>query len=136
MVLIDSNTGATVLGSGRDSDYLVQKVQRYVLGITAKRANTLKKHENYVIETNYDSRSRSSYMESWGFLSDNRTLFIMSMPLASIRESVMLANRFTTCVGLAALIFGSVLMYFVTNQVTKPLLRLAALSERMSERGF
>ncbi len=136
MVLIDSNTGATVLGSGRDSDYLVQKVQRYVLGITAKRANTLKKHENYVIETNYDSRSRSSYMESWGFLSDNRTLFIMSMPLASIRESVMLANRFTTCVGLAALIFGSVLMYFVTNQVTKPLLRLAALSERMSELDF
>lgn len=136
MVLIDSNTGATVLGAGRDSDYLVQKVQRYVLGIPAKRAITLKKHENYVVEMNYDNRSRSSYMESWGFLSDNRTLFIMSMPLASIRESVTLANRFTTYVGLVSLVFGSILMYFVTNQVTKPLMRLAALSEKMSELDF
>ncbi|MCI8660491.1 MAG: HAMP domain-containing protein [Lachnospiraceae bacterium] len=136
MVLIDSNTGSTVLGSGRDSDYLVQKVQRYVLGISAKHAFTLKKHENYVVETNYDFRSRSSYMESWGFLSDNRTLFIMSMPLASIRESVVLANRFTTYVGLAALVLGCILMYFVTNQVTKPLMRLACLSEKMSELDF
>lgn len=136
MVLIDSNTGATILGAGRDSDYLVQKVQRYVLGIGGKHAVTLKKHENYVIETNYDFRSGSSYMESWGFLSDNRTLFIMSMPLASIRESVELANRFTTYVGFSALVLGSILMYFVTRRVTNPLLRLAALSERMSELDF
>ena len=136
MVLIDSNTGATILGAGRDSDYLVQKVQRYVLGIGGKHTVTLKEHENYVVETNFDSRSGSSYMESWGFLSDNRTLFIMSMPLASIRESVELTNRFTTYVGLAALILGSILMYFVTKRVTNPLLRLAALSERMSELDF
>ena len=136
MVLIDSNTGATILGAGRDSDYLVQKVQRYVLGIEGKHAITLKEHENYVVETNYDFRSRSSYMESWGFLSDNRTLFIMSMPLASIRESVELTNRFTTYVGLSALVLGSILMYFVTRRVTNPLLRLAALSERMSELDF
>ena len=114
----------------------MQKVQRYVLGIGKKHAFMLKEHENYVIETNYDSRFRSTYMESWGFLSDNRTLFIMSMPLASIRESVMLANRFTTYVGLMALVFGSILMYFVTNRVTKPLMRLAVLSERMSELDF
>ena len=86
MVLIDSNTGATILGAGRDSDYLVQKVQRYVLGVGKRHASLLREHENYVIETNYDTRFRSTYMESWGFLSDNRTLFIMSMPLASIRE--------------------------------------------------
>ncbi len=136
MVLIDSNTGATVLGAGRDSDYLVQKVQRYVLGMGTRHATVLKKHENYVVETNYDSRSRSSYMESWGFLSDNRILFIMSMPLESIRESVDLTNRFTTYVGLAALVSGSILMFFVTNQLTKPLMRLASLSERMSELDF
>lgn len=136
MVLIDSNTGATVLGAGRDSDYLVQKVQRYVLGIPGKRTLVLKRHENYVIESNYDTRFRSSYIESWGFLSDNSTLFIMSMPLASIRESVMLTNRFTTFVGLIALVFGSILMYFVTNRVTNPLMRLAVLSKRMSELDF
>ncbi len=136
IVLIDSNTGAAILGFGRDSDYLVRKVQRYVLGMESKQGTVIKKYENYVMETNFDPRSQSSYMESWGFLSDNTTLFIMSMPLTSIRESVVLSNRFTTFVGAVALGFGSVLMYFVTRRVTNPLLRLAVLSERMSELDF
>lgn len=135
-VLIDSNTGKALLSSGRESDFLAQKVQRYVLGQSGNRTKVLKEHDNYVVETNRDFRSNSSYMESWGFFSDNSTLFIMSMPLASIRESVVLSNRFTTYVGLAALVFGSILMYFVTNRVTKPLMKLVAVSERMSNLDF
>lgn len=135
-VLIDSNTGKALLSSGRESDFLAQKVQRYVLGKGGGRAETLKEHDNYVVEMNVDFRSNSSYMESWGFFSDNSTLFIMSMPLASIRESVVLSNRFTTYVGLVALVLGSILMYFVTRRVTNPLMRLAALSERMSNLDF
>ena len=135
-VLIDSNTGKALLSSGRESDFLAQKVQRYVLGKGGNHARTLKEHDNYVVETNMDFRSNSSYMESWGFFSDNSTLFIMSMPLASIRESVVLSNRFMTYVGLVALALGSILMCFVTRRVTNPLMRLAALSERMSNLDF
>ena len=135
-VLIDSSTGTAFFGSGRDRDFLAQKVQRYVLGQGGNRSKILKEHENYVVETNQDFRNNSSYMESWGFFGDNSTLFIMSMPLASIRESVVLSNRFTTYVGLVALVLGSVLMYFVTRRVTNPLRRLATLSERMSNLDF
>lgn len=135
-VLIDSNTGKALLSSGRESDFLAQKVQRYVLGQGGNQTKVLKEHDNYVVETNRDFRSGSSYMESWGFFSDNSTLFIMSMPLASIRDSVVLSNRFTTYVGLVALVFGSILMYFVTNRVTKPLMRLVSVSERMSNLDF
>lgn len=135
-VLIDSVTGKVLLGFGRESDFLAQKVQRYVFGKGGYKTQILKQHENYVVETNYDYRSNSTYMESWGFFSDNRTLFIMSMPLSSIRDSVQLSNRFTTCVGLVVLVFGSVLMYFVTNQVTRPIMKLATLSERMSNLDF
>lgn len=136
IALIDSNTGKPLLGPGRDNDYLVQKAQRYLLGRGGRRAIRLKEHENYVVETTYDLRSKSSYMEGWGFLSDNSTQVIMSMPLASIRDSADLSNRFTTYVGLVALVSGSVLMYFVTRRVTKPILQLASLSERMSELDF
>ncbi len=135
-VLIDSNTGKAILNTGRDSDFLVQKAQRYVLGQGDERAKTLKEHEDYVVEMNHDFRSSSAYMESWGFLSDNSTMFIMSMPLASVQESAALSNRFTTWVVLITLLFGSILMYFVTNRVTKPLLKLAALSEEMSNLNF
>ena len=96
----------------------------------------LKQHDNYVVEKNRDFRSSSIYMESWGYFSDNRTMFIMSMPLASIRESVALSNRFTTWVGLSVLVFGSIMMCFVTNRITKPIMKLSALSEEMSKLNF
>ena len=63
-------------------------------------------------------------------------MFIMSMPLASIRESVALSNRFTTWVGLIVLVFGSIMMCFVTNRITKPIMKLSALSEEMSKLNF
>ena len=135
-VLIDSSTGKAFLSSGRESDFLAQKVQRYVLGKGGGDAQILKEHDNYIVETNYDKRSNASYMEAWGFFSDNSTLFIMSMPLAGIHDSVMLANRFTMFVGFVALILGTIIMYFVANRVIKPVLALAALSEKMSNLDF
>lgn len=135
-VLIDSSTGKAFLSSGRESDFLAQKVQRYVLGKGGGDAQILKEHDNYIVETNYDKRSNASYMEAWGLFSDNSTLFIMSMPLAGIHDSVMLANRFTTFVGFVALILGTIIMYFVANRVIKPVLALAALSEKMSNLDF
>lgn len=136
VVLVDSITGNALLPSARESDWLVQKVQRYILGIGTEQSEVLAEHENYTVEKNYDYRSKSAYMEGWGFFSDNSTLFIIQMPLASIRDSVVLSNRFTTFVGIFALLVGSILMYFVTRQVTKPIMRLATLSERMSHLDF
>lgn len=133
IVLIDSDTGKALLNSGRESDFLARKVQRYVLGQgDDSHTDLLVEHENYVIEKNSDRRSDSSYLESWGFFSDNNTLFLMQMPIASIRDSVALSNRFVTFVGLFALILGGIVMYFVTRKVTDPIMKLAALSERMS----
>lgn len=136
IVLIDTNTGKTVLNFGRVNDFLAQKVQRYVLGQGDNRSKTLVEHEDYLVEMNYDFRSNNMYMESWGYFSDNQTLFIMSMPIASVRESVALSNRFVTYVGLVVLLFGGVLMYFATNRVTKPIMELSRLSERMSQLDF
>lgn len=136
ITLIDSDTGKALVSSGRDSDFLTQKLQRYVLGMGHKHMEILKQHDNYVVEKNRDFRSSSTYMESWGYFSDNRTMFIMSMPLASIRESVALSNRFTTWVGLIVLVFGSIMMCFVTNRITKPIMKLSALSEEMSKLNF
>lgn len=136
-VLIDSNTGHAMFSSGAEAEFLVQKVQRYVLGIGDKRRETLVERDNYIVQTNYDFRTANSlYMECWGFLSDNSTLVMMSMPLASIRESVALSNRFITYVGLVVLAIGGILMYFATKRVTTPILNLAVLSERMSHLDF
>lgn len=100
------------------------------------KVSILKTHDNYFIQKTYDKRSDSYYLESWGYFSDNKTIFLMSTPLASIRESVELANRFLAYVGIAALLVGSLFIYFATKKITSPILQLANLSEKMSNLDF
>lgn len=136
IVLIDSNTGKALVSSARDEDWMVRKAQQYILGKDNLDSEVLADNENYTVEKTYDFRAKSHYMESWGFFSDDSTMFIMSMPLASIQESAALSNRFTTYVGLIVLVLGGILMYFATRKVTDPIMKLAALSERMSRLDF
>lgn len=135
IVITDSLTGQT-LWANWDGRFLEDRVQQYILGQNDPRTQILADEDNYQIQKSFDRQSKNFYLESWGYLEDNRTVFIMSMPVASIRESVELSNQFMTYVGVAALVVGSVVMYITTKKVTSPIQSLSALSERMSELDF
>lgn len=135
IVLVDSMNNAT-FPSLRDGRFFAELVQQYILGRQDPDTETIVAKDNYQIQKRYDRHSKGYYIQNWGFLEDNRTIFIMSMPIASIHESVQLSNRFLAYVGLVILAMGSLLMYFATKKVTSPILSLAALSERMSELDF
>lgn len=136
ILLIDSSTGQLLVNFGREGDFLARRLQQYILGQGNDSSKKLIRHENYTIERNSDRRSDGRYLESWGYFSDNNTLFLMRMPLASIHDSVILALRFTIGVGLTVLILGSLIIYFMTRRITDPIMKLAALSERMSNLDF
>lgn len=136
IVMIDSSTGKAFLSSARESEWQASKVQRYVLGQNKTDKETVVQHENYTIEKTYDPRNNTYNLESWGFFSDNSTMFIISIPLASIRDSAQLSNLFFAYVGMIVLVIGSALMYLTTRKVTSPILELSALSEKMSHLDF
>ena len=136
IVLMDSATDQVLISNTGERDYLSSRVQGYIFGKDMPKVSILKTHDNYFIQKTYDKRSDSYYLESWGYFSDNATIFLMSTPLASIRESVDLANRFLAYVGIAALFVGSVFIYFTTKKITSPILQLANLSEKMSNLDF
>lgn len=97
---------------------------------------TIYEDENYCIQLSFDFRSETSYLESWGYFSDGETKFLMSMPVAMIRDSVALTIQFTLMVGAFMLVFGGILVYFAAGAVTKPINRLAQLAKRMTELDF
>ena len=136
IVLMDSATDQVLISTTGERDYLSSRVQGYIFGKNMPKVSILKTHDNYFIQKTYDKRSDSYYLESWGYFSDNKTIFLMSTPLASIRESVELANRFLAYVGIAALLVGSLFIYFATKKITSPILQLANLSEKMSNLDF
>ena len=134
-IIIDGVSDYPIVSSGRDAAFMMDRVRQYILGMadTGYEKNELiLETENYTIQKSFYNRSNSYYLECWGFFSDNQTIFIMSMPLESIAESVELSNRFLGYVGLAAMVVGCIAMYLATRSVTSPILQLADISERMS----
>ena len=135
-VIVDGINDKVIVSSARDAKFMLEKARNYILGRNSHRAELIEEKGNYTIQRTFDVRSRTFYLECWGFFSDNNTIFIMSTPLESIKESVNLSNRFLAYVGIAALLFGSIVVFFTTKMVTSPILKLANISERMSSLDF
>ena len=79
---------------------------------------------------------RDPDIECFGFLSDNQTAFFLTIPVGSIKESIDLFNRILIILSLVSIIGGSIAIYFISNNVTKPLLELSDISIKMSRLEF
>ena len=112
IVLIDSQTDRMV-PAFPNNEFLADRLRWYILGIWDQGTETLVSEDNFMIQKTYDWHSKSYYLQNWGFFDDNRTIFIMSMPIASIQESVQLSNRFMLYVGLTVLAGGSILILYM-----------------------
>ena len=75
-------------------------------------------------------------IECFGFLSDNETAFFLTIPVGSIKESIDLFNRVLILVSLVIIVIGSVAIYIISNNLTKPLLQLSEISKKMSRLEF
>ena len=64
----------------------------------------LKQNDKYITQRIFDWRSGTTYIECFGVFSDGDTFFLMSMPLANIKEGVKLTLKFTFFSGLMILI--------------------------------
>ena len=136
VLIYDSMRGETLVSSTTDARMLQERVQRYILGQFPPQIETILVTDNYRIQKSSDRRNRQAFLESWGYFTDNGTVFIMSVPMDSIREAAWISNRFLMYVGLIVAAIGAFLVYLITKYVTKPVNELSTLSERMSRLDF
>ena len=136
LLLYDSESDQTLVSSARDVEVMCDRVRRYIVGHAGAKRDVLREYDNYMIQKTFDPLSKTFYLESWGFFSDNATIFIMTMPRESIQESAAISNRFLMFVGLVVILAGSILIYFITRHITMPIKRLSELSEKMSNLDF
>ena len=91
--------------------------------------------DEYKMQVVEDYRTQTEYVEMWGML-DNGYLFMLRSALEGIRESVSISNRFLTYVGSGAVLVSVLLVIWLSNRVTKPIMELAKISERMKGLDF
>lgn len=110
-------------------DYIFRGINK---DITAEE---LTKNKNYSIYKLYDKKIDASYVELIGDL-DNNYIVYMRTNLESIQESVVIANRFIAIAGTVAIIFGSIIMFYISNKFTKPILELSEIAKKMKDLDF
>ncbi len=136
VIILDTQTDKLFSTYG-DRDLQSQRLSQYIFGSSRDEGGkVLESFSNYTIERSREPNSGNFYLESWGYFSDNTTSFIMSMPIASLRESVAFFNRFLLVLGVFAMAIGSVIVYIMSCEISKPINELARLSEKMSMLDF
>ncbi len=121
------------------SDYLrlmLGRLNGYGIGLDKVDPDSiLVQNDSYTIQKKYDPEVAVDYMEMWGTL-DKGFYFIMRINMESIRDSVRIANDFIKYICLFGVALASILVWFISKRVTKPLGELTELSKRMAGLDF
>ena len=133
VVVIDAQSN-TIKSSSRDTEMLIRRLYDNVFSPRDTK-DYLEETEHYSVAMQVDWATNTEYLEMWGVL-DNGNLFQMRSPLESIRDSVKLANRFLAYVGVFATALSAVFIWFVTTKITKPIMQLKDISEKMTNLDF
>ena len=93
----------------------------------------LEEGDGYVIQQ--ISTGGDEYLEMYGRISSGIS-FIMRTPIESIRENARIANHFFAYVGIVGVLTGGIIVWFVSRKITRPILTLSGISERMVHLDF
>lgn len=133
-VISDSMQGKAV-SNIKNIDSLQNQLVGHFLEGPKEQGKVLKQSENYTIVQMKDDFSSLEYISMWGMM-PNGSVFLMRSPLESIQESVALANRFLTIIGILVMGLGIVGVWFFTQKITDPILELADISNKMADLDF
>lgn len=131
----DNQQLITSTSNERHTEEMRSQLLGYLFNINQARGELLKESKNYQIRRASDMMNGDEYIEMWGYLRDGSS-FICRTPLESIRESVMLSNRFFIYTTLSLLVVGSVIVWYFSRRIANPILELATLSKRMANLDF
>ena len=77
----------------------------------------------------------NTFLEMYGRIGDNYS-FLMRTPMESIEASSYYASLLFLMIGIAGIVLGSIIIYFVSKRVSDPILRLSDISAKMVDLDF
>ena len=134
-IFVMDNSGEPKLATNRDYQILQRKLYSYIFEADTKNSTVLDKEENYTIRESRERVSQADYLEIVGTL-DSGEPFIMQTAIESIRDSAAISTQFFIYVALTAMVFGSVLIWWLSRRISEPILELTDISRRMTELDF
>lgn len=113
--------------------FFVQNYTNFINGDYIKER--LSGEATYFTEVIQDNRIHSDFVTLFGELENNNLVFIRT-PIESIRESVIVTNKFLALIGLIAILGSCLVAFLISKSFTKPIKELNAIAKNISELDF
>ena len=133
IVVLNPNA-QVVLDASFNGAELTRRLFSYITGRSVDFHLDKMPEQNTVFRL-HELRTNTEYMEMFGVL-ENGDWYIISCTIESIKDSVKIANRFLAYVGVAAVLIGCIICWLIARRFTKPILKLAEISEKMTRLDF
>ncbi len=138
VIILDADS-RTIKCSGNDAEFLMKQLRDCFFNTESiekyQNPRIIDEKNNYTMHIVQDPRMGTDYVEMWGVL-DNGNLFLIRSPIESIRESVRISHRFLVYPGILVIILGALILGVLARRISRPILRLANISERMAHLDF
>ena len=121
--------------TAEENEALKTRLIGYIFEKNQKDSALLDESRTYEMRKAKDYANQLEYIEMWGYFS-NGDVFIIRSPLESIRESVHLSNQFLWYIGIIVIFISILIVWYLSNKITEPILELATLSQRMANLDF
>ena len=95
----------------------------------------LKENNKYSVCKVFDERIGSYYIEIFGKL-DSGSFVYINTNYQMMKENIKIFNSFIFYAGLVVILIATIIMIYVSNSFTKPVLKLTEIAKRMSELDF
>ena len=117
-----------------------QQLAKYVMfkqlgNVFDENYKLLEETDNYELFNVFDQRIDSNYIELVGGITGDYWVYLRSN-YQGIRESAAISNEFLAYVGIFVTILCVIIMIFLSNHYTKPILKLAQLAKKMENLDF
>lgn len=122
-------------GYSIEGDNLIGRIKDLIFGTNEEKHDNTHNYDNYSMYEIEDEYLGRTYLEIYGTL-DSGEIVLMRSSIDGIRQSIETSNRFYGYVAVALFAISLIVIVFVVNNVTKPLKKLAKVSENMSELDF
>lgn len=117
-----------------------QKIRYYIAYQNQEETETenkeiLTEEKQYGIYKVMDSKIGSYYLELFGTLSNGSSVYVR-MNYQQMQDSSKISNKFLFYVGMLILLLASVVMFFISRSITKPIKQLDQIARKMTKLDF
>ena len=133
-IMVIASDGKVLLSSQNEASMMRNQLFNSLLDVEGN-SKLLAQDDHYSVKRQVDVFSNQEYIFLVGSLQDGNTILIRSA-VDSMRDSAKLSNRFLLFVGLGGIALGFVISELMAGHITKPVVELTKLSQKMAALDF